>query len=172
MDTADIPIDGPSDWRREPREAVSAALLKLGEEASELATRCCRAAMQGANETDPDSGRSNLDHIRDEIADVCALIALVGEFVPGADIEGEEVLTRIERKIAFKRPWLEALRQSDEAFTWPRSWMDIDGLPERIAAAPEADVEEFFGAATPDKGQEPEEPLNPLDAAQINISTL
>lgn len=106
MDTKDIPKDGPSDWRREPSERLNALILKLGEESGELSVRCIRAAMQGIREIDPDSKRTNLAHIEDEIADVCAQLQLFGEFI---EVNSTAITDREKRKYRFKLPWIKAL---------------------------------------------------------------
>lgn len=106
MKTEDIPLNGPSDWRREPSERRNAILGKMAEETSELAARCVRSMIQGLDELDPDTGRSNLAHIEDEMADVEAMLSLVKVFL-GVDREGISV--RAGRKYNYKRPWIEAL---------------------------------------------------------------
>lgn len=106
MDTKDIPQNGPSDWRREPSERVTAVVGKLGEEASELASRCCRVLIQGLRSIDPDSKRSNLEHLTDEIADVEALIDLAKEHLL---LSCEDISDRRDRKRRYKKPWVEAL---------------------------------------------------------------
>lgn len=106
MDTKDIPENGPSDWRREPSERINAVVGKLGEETSECAARCFRIVIQGLHSIDPDSGRSNLEHLSDEIADVEALISLAKQFLP---LSNEAIHDRRVRKRAYKLPWIEAL---------------------------------------------------------------
>lgn len=81
METKDIPENGPTDWRREPSERRNAVIGKLSEESSELAGRCARAMIQGLDALDPDTGRSNLAHLQDEIADVQAMTQLAIEFL-------------------------------------------------------------------------------------------
>lgn len=107
MDTADIPLKGPSDWRAEPNPASLAVVGKLGEEAAELASRCCRAVIQGVDALDPDSGRTNKDHLQDEIADVLALIKLARDQLR---LDWPTINRRMDAKVYFKRPWIEALR--------------------------------------------------------------
>lgn len=45
---------------------------KLGEEAGELAAAACRAQIQGIDGINPKDGRTNKEHLEDEIADVLA----------------------------------------------------------------------------------------------------
>ena len=106
MDTADIPTHGPSDWRREPSERRNAILGKLGEEAAELATRCLRAMIQGLDECDPGTGRTNLAHLQDEIADVAAQMQMAGEFL---DLDATAITDRERRKYTYKLPWIKGL---------------------------------------------------------------
>lgn len=106
MKTEDIPKSGPSDWRREPSERRNAILGKMAEEADELAARCVRAMIQGLDELDPDTGRSNLLHLQDEIADVCAQFHLAHDFL---DLDDDAILDREARKFDFKLPWILAL---------------------------------------------------------------
>lgn len=108
MRTEDIPRTGPSDWRREPDAAVNAILGKLGEEAGELATRCCRAMIQGLVAIDPGDGRMNLSHLEDEIADVRAVIALLDEEI---GLNNAKIAARQRVKEDYKRPWIEAQRK-------------------------------------------------------------
>ena len=106
MDTKDIPTEPVSHWRREPSEQLNAAIGKLGEEAAELASRCCRCMIQGVDEFDPGDKRTNLAHLEDEMADVYAMLKLVERFV-SADTEA--IAIRRDRKYVYKLPWLKAL---------------------------------------------------------------
>lgn len=106
MDTKDIPISGPSDWRREPSERRNAILGKMAEEASELANRCARSMIQGLDERDPGTGRTNLAHLEDEVADVLATISLANEFL---SLDRDLMSDRAERKYRYKLPWIKVL---------------------------------------------------------------
>ncbi len=108
MKTADIPKDGPSDWRREPNEEWNAVLGKLGEELSEGATKCFRAMIQGLMERDPGDGRTNLEHLQDELADIEALVRTARARLP---VNGVEIDERSRRKEAYKAPWFDALKE-------------------------------------------------------------
>ena len=109
MRTADIPRNGPSDWRREPREDLNAVVGKLGEELSECATTCFRSMIQGLNERDPDDGRTNIEHLRDEIADVKALIRTAEIRL---SLDQDAIEDRAARKLAYKAPWFDVLADS------------------------------------------------------------
>lgn len=64
-------------WKPEPNTINHQALGKLAEEAAELAKTCIRALIQGLDETNPATGRSNREEIADEIADVTAATIFV-----------------------------------------------------------------------------------------------
>ncbi|SCW95870.1 hypothetical protein [Ancylobacter rudongensis] len=64
-----------SPWMPEQDRVRLAVLGKLAEEAGELASRAARCIIQGIDETDPDTGRSNADELGREIADVMACAA-------------------------------------------------------------------------------------------------
>lgn len=66
-----------SPWMPEQDRIRLATLGKLAEECSELAGRAARCIIQGANEVDPDTGRTNAEELAREIADVEACIAMV-----------------------------------------------------------------------------------------------
>lgn len=106
METKDIPENGPTDWRREPSERRNAVIGKLSEESSELAGRCARAMIQGLDALDPDTGRSNLAHLQDEIADVQAMTQLAIEFLR---LDTAYLQDRRIRKYRYKKPWVAAL---------------------------------------------------------------
>lgn len=106
MDTNDIPTAHLEDWRREPSERANALLGKLCEEAGELASRCARAMIQGLEEIDPGSRRTNREELEDEIADVAALSALAMELL---HLDGESIASRARKKVQLKRPWIENL---------------------------------------------------------------
>jgi NTP pyrophosphatase (non-canonical NTP hydrolase) len=104
--TSDIPSRAPSDWRAEADPATLAVVGKLGEEAAELASRCCRAVIQGVGGVDPDDGRPNHLHLQDEIADVFALIELTIEYL---GLDRAEIAFREKAKRRYKTPWIKAL---------------------------------------------------------------
>lgn len=108
MDTKDIPNSMPSPWIPEQDQALLALLGKLGEEAAELSARCCRAVISGADYCDPDTGRTNLAHIADEVADVQSLVAAL--FMRG-HIDGEYVHDRQLKKMQFQGTWFNSLRK-------------------------------------------------------------
>lgn len=109
MRTEDIPEKAASPWVPEKNLETLALLLKLAEENCELAARCCRAAMQGFSEADPDDGRTNAEHTWDEIADVEAMIAHMKERRADA-LDRTAIERRRCRKFAFKLPWFNFLK--------------------------------------------------------------
>jgi hypothetical protein len=106
MRTEDIPTKQPSLWIPERDPATLAAIGKLGEEACELGAALFRAAIQGIDGLDPETGRPNREKIADEIADVRAL-SRIG--VARLGLDDAEIEERAARKVAFKEPWLKGL---------------------------------------------------------------
>ncbi len=89
-----------SPWFPEKDPVRLAVLGKLAEELSECAARVSRCIIQGIEEIDPDTGRSNHYELRKELADVAACFKLLDiEFRAEPD-EG-----RIARKVAGYLRW-------------------------------------------------------------------
>lgn len=63
-----------SPWMPEQNRIRLAVLGKLAEECNELGARCARATIQGLDERDPATGRTNREEIARKIADVLACI--------------------------------------------------------------------------------------------------
>lgn len=66
-----------SPWMPEQDRVRLAALGKLIEECNELSARAARCIVQGIDELDPDTGRTNRAELEREIADVYATIMVV-----------------------------------------------------------------------------------------------
>ncbi|MDR6952332.1 hypothetical protein J2X65_001687 [Ancylobacter sp. 3268] len=66
-----------SPWMPEQDRIRLAVLGKLAEECNELAGRAARSIIQGLDERDPSTGRTNREEIAREIADVMACIRIV-----------------------------------------------------------------------------------------------
>ena len=64
-----------SPWHPEQDRHRLAVLGKLAEECNELAGRAARCIIQGLDEVDPDSGRTNREELEREIADVEACLS-------------------------------------------------------------------------------------------------
>lgn len=71
--------DRISPWMPETDQFRLAVLGKLAEEASELASRSARCIIQGLDEKDPDTGRSNREELAREVADVEACLEIARE---------------------------------------------------------------------------------------------
>lgn len=68
-----------SPWMPERNPLTVAMIGKLGEEASELAQRCFRILIQGLDQSDPDSKRTNSEELAREMSDVAACMHVVHE---------------------------------------------------------------------------------------------
>lgn len=71
-----------SPWMPEQDQIRLAVLGKLIEECNELAGRSARCIIQGIDEADPTSGRTNLAELEREIADVMACIGTAYKHFP------------------------------------------------------------------------------------------
>lgn len=109
MRTEDIPTKHPAMWMPEQDPETLALIGKLGEETNELGARLFRAVIQGYQARDPEDGRSNADHIWDEIADVKAMIQHL-ETRRAGDGVVRRLDVRRNRKFIFKLPWFDWLR--------------------------------------------------------------
>ncbi|WP_409188420.1 hypothetical protein [Bradyrhizobium sp. RDM4] len=77
-------------------------LGKLGEECNELGAAVSRCIIQGVDECEPVTGKSNREWLEDEIADVLANVALVEERFR---LNSARMAERAERKMAHLRKW-------------------------------------------------------------------
>jgi len=109
METEEIPTGAPSDWQPITNKHVLAILGKLGEETNELGTAVCRCIIQGLDEREPTTGKVNREWLADEIADVLALTTITIERL-GLNID--DIISRRQRKIAYKEPWFISLAES------------------------------------------------------------
>jgi hypothetical protein len=107
MRTEDIAKAPASNWHPERNLEFVGMIGKLGEEASELASHCCRIVIQGVFANDPDTGQSNIRKLEDEIADVEACIALVKSRM---GLDDRDIRTRVSAKFDYKVPWLDWLK--------------------------------------------------------------
>lgn len=108
MNTEDIPSAPITIWYPEKNQVVLAAIGKLGEEASELAAKCCRIVISGLDEPNPDNGKSNRQELQDEIADVEAMISHVHTIMK-TDLKAMDLRSR--HKFTYKEAWFDALRK-------------------------------------------------------------
>lgn len=85
------------------RDAVDLKHLgKLGEELGECASAVARCIIQGVDECEPVTNRSNRDWLTDEIADVQANIDLV---IERFGLDEEAMAARVEKKKQHLKQW-------------------------------------------------------------------
>lgn len=97
MSEGDVKV---SAWIPEKDPHVVAVLAKLGEEANELSGRALRCIMQGIDEIDPETKRTNRAELVREVTDVMACMALMTDML---DISIDPV--RMEDKFAGYLEW-------------------------------------------------------------------
>lgn len=101
--------DHISPWMPEQDQLRLAALGKLAEECNELAGRAVRCIIQGINETDPDSGRTNHSELEREIADVQACIIIATALLKAVPNEG-----RRNTKVGGFLRWHDLIRSASQ----------------------------------------------------------
>jgi hypothetical protein len=84
-----------SAWMPERDPVRIAVLGKLAEELSECAARVSRCLIQGINEVDPDTGRTNLYELERELADVAACTKLL-ELEFGATADASRAARKVQ----------------------------------------------------------------------------
>lgn len=89
-------------WQPTTNPLDLAHLGKLGEECSELGSAVNRCIIQGIDEREPVTGKSNREWLEDEIADVMANIGLV---VLRFNLDGVRMTNRSEKKKCHLRGW-------------------------------------------------------------------
>lgn len=100
------PIEGTiSPWMPVTDQQLLAVLGKLGEEGGELAARCCRCIIQGLDELDPDTGRTNREELSREISDVAACMQML-HHTEGVGTNPE----RVNGKFAGFQRWRRMIR--------------------------------------------------------------
>ncbi|TCM56197.1 hypothetical protein C8J36_103569 [Rhizobium sp. PP-F2F-G48] len=87
-------------WKPEPNVLIHQALGKACEEASELANILARCLIQGLDQSEPVSGKSNRKALSDEIADLDAAVQWLRELT-GEEYDEE----RADRKLNGFRQW-------------------------------------------------------------------
>ena len=112
MNTNEIPQDGPSDWQPITNKRTLALLGKLGEEASELSSAAFRCIIQGVDEVEPTTGKPNRQWLEEEIADVLAMLAIIQHDM---GLNQGSIMRRQMRKMNYKQPWFDALKQQETA---------------------------------------------------------
>ena len=89
-------------WHVETNAALLRRFGKLGEELGELQAVVCRCIIQGLEETDPSSGKTNRQRLTEELADVeaqmeCTRVAL--------GLDKNEIYKRVLKKIEGMIDW-------------------------------------------------------------------
>lgn len=107
MKTEDIPHAAPSKWIPITDPVHLAALGKLQEELGELVAIIGRCIIQGIDECDPETGKSNRVALGEELGDVCGLSELV---ITELTLPFGEIRERADRKLKMKLKWLGMLR--------------------------------------------------------------
>lgn len=106
--------DHISPWMPITDQVLLAILGKMGEESGELATRCCRCIVQGLDELDPDTGRTNRAELAREMADVMACIEIVRYDLPSTGPGKLPGITpdmgRVAAKTSGFRRWHQMIR--------------------------------------------------------------
>lgn len=97
MSEGDVKI---SAWMPETDPHVIAVLAKLGEEANELSGRALRCIMQGIDELDPETDRTNRQELAREVSDVIACMTILYERL-GIDSDPD----RVDKKFAGYLEW-------------------------------------------------------------------
>lgn len=102
---ADAP---PSAWIPETNPIILAAIGKLGEEAAECASICCRIAIQGHWASEPVTGKSNLKALAQEIADVRAQCDNVEAIL---SLDQTYISGRHTQKLNYVQQWMQMLKE-------------------------------------------------------------
>lgn len=99
-------------WRPMTRAIDLKHLGKLGEELNECGAAVNRCIIQGIDEAEPITGKTNRAWLEDEIADVYANLHLVCVHF---GLDAPKILERIERKKAHLRGWHSMLDEGASA---------------------------------------------------------
>lgn len=89
-------------WRPETEPLSLALLGKLAEEANELGAALARCVIQGIGESEPVTGKPNVDWLEDEMADVSGAGSLVIEYF---GLREKRMNARFDRKVKHLRAW-------------------------------------------------------------------
>lgn len=102
----------PNPWVPMSNPLAIKHLGKLGEESNELGAAIFRCLIQGINESEPVTGKPNVEWLEDEIADVQANIGLV---VKHFGLHTERMRVRTARKTTLLRAWHAMLTENPAA---------------------------------------------------------
>jgi len=92
----------PTDWKPITNQADLAILGKLIEELSECSSVAARCIIQGIDETNPETSQTNAKRLKNEIADVLAMVALATDIY---QFDTTEIDERVKIKYAHKMQW-------------------------------------------------------------------
>lgn len=104
-----------SDWVPITNLGDLACLGKLAEELNEAAKIAARIIIQGLDGTDPETGEKNRDALRNELADVQAMMTLA---IERFNLDAARMQSRTASKIAHKGPWLAELDAKARGIPW------------------------------------------------------
>lgn len=89
-------------WQPMTRPIDLKHLGKLGEECGELSAAVSRCIIQGIDEHEPVTGKSNREWLEDEIADIIANTTLVRKHF---NLDRERIFERVVKKMTRLRAW-------------------------------------------------------------------
>lgn len=95
-----------SPWQPEVSSSNLAVLGKMGEELGELSQMVSRCIIQGINESEPVTGKPNVVSLREEVADVMAMINIVCAHFK---LDGSELNARAADKEFYLKEWIDSL---------------------------------------------------------------
>lgn len=98
-------LTAPSDWQTDRNPVNVAVLGKLLEELGELQSVVARCIIQGIEESHPVTGKSNREWLREEMADVEAMITLTEDH-----FKFRYDPARVSEKLLHKTAWLRLIR--------------------------------------------------------------
>lgn len=116
MTTTEHPARALNPWQPMTRPIDLKHLGKLGEELGEANSAVSRCVIQGIDEREPITGKSNREWLEDELADVLANIDLVaGHF----NLDWQRMWKRRNEKMRHLRAWHEMLAPATNANPTP-----------------------------------------------------
>lgn len=98
-------------WQPEQDRLRLALLGKLLEEVNELGAALARCIIQGIGESEPVTGKPNVDWLEDEIADVSGAGSLVIEHF---GLREKRINARFDRKVQHLRAWHRLISEGNQ----------------------------------------------------------
>lgn len=98
----DFKKDDPSPWVPMNRPIDLKHLGKLGEELGELSAAISRCIIQGIDERDPTTLKTNRERLEEEIADVRGNIILVQQHF---NLDHGKIIARQDMKMEYLKKW-------------------------------------------------------------------